>query len=178
MKTREEEIYLQLTELCRVNEYAHFDIAVCAIKENGEGYLCFEDTSYSLEELQLTLHDIEHLERLEKISIVHKFRFKELAKDEISRITYGLFVPSTTQIVYGSPNEEKWRPVTIIALVGGILICTLSIIMVANNANIVGYDTNYGGGYSYQTMTPKATLCIGLLILLMGVSLMPKKKKE
>ncbi|MCJ8289669.1 MAG: hypothetical protein HRT58_03905 [Crocinitomicaceae bacterium] len=178
MKAREEEILEQLNELCRVNEYSHFDVSLPTLKEDIEGYLCFEHVSYSLEELQLTLHDIERLERLGKISIVHKFRFKELSQNEISRISYSIFVPSKTEVRYGSPSEDKWKPMTIIALTGGLLICIMAILMVANNANIVGFDTTYGGGYGYHTLTPKATLCLGIFILLIGVFSMPKKRDK
>lgn len=178
MKTRDEEILEQLTELCKVNEYAHFDISIPVLTDEISGFLCFESKSYSLEELQLTLHDIEWLERHEKISIVRKFRFKELSQDEIARTSYSLFVPSKTEIFYGSQSTGKWEPSTIIALFGGVIVCAIAILMFAQNASIVGYDTFYGGGYGYHTLTPPMMLFLGLIILFFGIFTIPKRKKK
>ncbi|MFT5802392.1 MAG: hypothetical protein ACI956_002210 [Nonlabens sp.] len=178
MKPREEEIVEQLTELCRVNESVHFDISIPALTGEGTGDICFEDVTYSLSTLNLTLHEIEWLTRLEKISIVHKYLFKQLALNEISRTTYSLFVPTKSNIVYEAPMDYKWKPISIISLIGGVLISIMAIVIVANNTNIVGYDTHYGGGYGYHTLTPYGTLCIGIFVILIGVSTLPKKRKK
>ncbi|NVK65880.1 MAG: hypothetical protein HWE22_14900 [Flavobacteriales bacterium] len=178
MKTREEQILEQLTELCRVNEYANFEISVPASTDDGPGILCFENKSYPLDELNLTLHDIERLERLDKISIVRKFRFKELSQNEISRTCYSLFVPTNSEIVYDSPSSQKWRPVTFVALFGGTAMCIVSIIMFYTKTAIVGYDTHYGGGYGYHTLSAPGMLLIGLGILVFGLVMVPWRRKR
>lgn len=177
MKNREDEILEQLTELCRVNEYANFEISVPASIDEGHGFLCFENTRYPLEELNLTLHDIEWLERLEKISIVRKFRFKELSQNELSRTCYSLFVPTNSEIVYASPSSQKWKPVTFVALLGGTAMCIASIIMFSTKTAIVGYDTYHGGGYDYHTLSAPGMLLIGLGILVFGLVMVPWRRK-
>jgi hypothetical protein len=177
MKTREEEVLEVLTRICEVNESVHFDISIPASINEGNGEICFEKVSYPLVELNLTLHEIERLERLEKISVLYRYLFKQLRQHEMSRTRYSLFVPTKTKVVSELLNDTKWKPLSIISLIGGILICAMAILMVANNANIVGYDTYYGGGYGYQTLTPMGALLIGIFVLWVGISTMPKRKK-
>lgn len=167
MKPRQEEIFDQLEELCRINEFANFDISVPANIEGGAGNLCFESKTYSLDELNLSLEDIEWLERLDMLSIVRKHRFKELSQNEISRTTYSLYVPTEITEVHTTPNFIG--AVNYIALIGGILITALGAYMYIQNINLVGYDTYYGGGYGEETLTPQSALLIGVILILAGI---------
>ncbi|PHR26351.1 MAG: hypothetical protein COA38_15070 [Fluviicola sp.] len=178
MKPREEKILEQLTKLCEVNEFANFDVSIPVSTHEASGFISFENKTYSLEELRLTVHDIEWLERLEKISIVRKFRFKELSQNEIARTCYSLFVPSKSEVIYDSPSSRKWRPVTFVALFGGTAMCIVAIIMFSTNTSITGYDTYYGGGYGYHTLTPAAMLFLGIIVFFFGMTLIPWKGKE
>lgn len=125
----------------------------------------------------MTLHEIERLERLGELGKVHSFRFKELKKNEISRTTYNIFASKKIEAYLPSLDKNKWTPLTIISLIGGLSACIGAILMFYHHVNIVGYDTYMSGGYSYETLTPPGVLLLGIFILIIGIIGIPKKKK-
>lgn len=178
MKTRDEEIVEQLAELCKVNECVNFEISVPALRDAGSAFLCFENRSYSLEELRLTLRDIERLEGLEKLFVTRKFRINELSQNEIARTCYSLFVPSKPEMEHSFSPIKMWKPVTFVALLGGATMCIAAIVMFSTHTALVGYDTHYGGGYGYHALYPEGMLLIGLGVLVFGLTMVPWKRRR
>lgn len=178
MKTRDQIILDQLIELCEVNQSVEFDVSVPIEGQENEIILVFDDREYALSELNITLHEIEWLQRLGKIALVHKLFLKSLNKHEFSRTTYSVFIPPDTDEFYELVNRNEWRPITVISLIGGVLVCLMAVVMIVYNVSLSGYDTHYGGGYSYNTLTPYGALLIGVGVLSVGLFGMPRWWKK
>lgn len=166
-----------ITDLCEVHEYSQFEVSVTTDADTV--LFRIQDNVYTLNEMEITIEEIERLERHDQIAIVTLHRFKTLRKNEILRTTYSLFAPSKGPVIYsGRLNEDKWKPLSIIAFFGALLAFVMAVFMLKHNVNIVGYDTFYGGGYGYQTLSVSGVIVLGVFFLFVGLGTMPRKKRK
>jgi hypothetical protein len=158
-------IYNQISELCTANNTVEFDITVSI---ENEAYFILKEDRIPLSKLNLSILDIQHVLDFHKIVRIREYWLKELATDELYRHTYSLYI---TLEVDAPEREPKFlRFGHYIALCGGLMITLLGIYMEINQLNLVGYDTHFGGGYSYKRLTGPGIILIGAILLFMGIS--------
>ena len=157
-------IYDQLSELCSANNTVEFDIIVSI---ENEAYIIKEDR-IPLSKINLSILDIQHVLDFHKIIRTREYWLKELATNELYRHIYSLYI--TLEVDAPEPEPKFLRLGYYIAIYEGLIITLLGIYMITLQLNLVGYDTYFGGGYSYKRLTGPGIILIGAFFLLMCFS--------
>lgn len=176
MKSREEEIVVQITDFCLKNRSSQFDISLEGT--TGSVFLCIDENKFRLEDHRIFLYEIERLERQGKIALIKKYSLNELSDNETMRLTYSLFVPSNNENVKHYRIANRWSPLPIISLLGAIVTLIIGVFMKYNNVLAMGYGTLYGGGYWDPTLNANMVLFFSGMFFTIGIAGIPWKRKQ
>lgn len=184
MTSEQERTLKAIIAYCKEKATQNFDV-ITTIEESNE--VVYLDVNYKktlAKDIGVTINSLESLVRIEKLELIKTYKTKNLSKKIISRRTFSIEV-----------NHKKVAPfesVTVwifthIALVSGLIILMIGIMLMISKVNLIGYDTNYGGGFSFKTITPSRMILIGIILILVANGLLKqfsrgtkfnKKKKK